>query len=687
MPRASSSTLVIGVLLFLVFTALIGACGGASRKPAGGRELSQPGSGQTSPAPRKSWAGKEAAPAIPTGVTWFNVEQPLTLANLKGKAVLLDFWTLGCINCQHIIPDLKRLEAEFGDALVVIGVHSGKYSTEHDDESIREAVRRFGLTHPVINDPDFDIWRTYGASAWPTLVLIDPAGNLVGGHAGEGVYPLFQPILASLLEEFDAKGLVDRKPIPVSLDATTTAMLLSYPGKVLADEKGGRLFIADSGHNRILVADLNGVLSAAIGSGREGFADGAAAEASFRQPQGLALSEDGRTLYVADTRNHAVRKVDLGTNEVTTIAGTGKQLDRLPGVNAKAKETAMASPWDVVQSITSLYITMAGIHQIWVLDLQLGTIEVFAGTSREGIDDGDRRRQATLAQPSGIATDGRYLYWVDPESSAARRASLTADGEVETIVGTGLFDYGNEDGRGKKAKLQHPQGIAVAAGIIYVGDTYNHEVRAINAATFEVTTVAGTGSRGWSDGPGQIALFDEPGGLGAAGGLVYIADTNNHLVRTFDTASGRVSTLTLSNLAVASGATPGRPLQVTLPAQAVAPGATNIRVTVTSPAGYHLNSQAPSRLALSSSNAAVVEIGEKSVQWSSDEPEISLPVPAILAEGTTTVSGTASVYYCRTGAEALCFIQQIELTLPVTVTPTSSQGEIQLRYVLPEAAG
>ena len=649
--------------------------------------MSQPGSGQTSPAPRKSWAGKEAAPAIPTGVTWFNVEQPLTLAELKGKAVLLDFWTLGCINCQHIIPDLKRLEAEFGDALVVIGVHSGKYSTEHEDDSILEAVRRFGLQHPVINDPDFDVWRTYGASAWPTLVLIDPVGNLVGGHAGEGVYPLFQPILASLLEEFDAKSLVDRKPLPVSLDATTTATLLSYPGKVLADEKGGRLFIADSGHNRILVADLNGVLSVAIGSGKEGFADGAAGEASFRQPQGLALSEDGRTLYVADTRNHAVRKVDLVTNEVITVAGTGKQLDRLPGVNAKAKETEMASPWDLVQSATKLYITMAGIHQIWVLDLQLGTIEVFAGTSREGIDDGDRRRQATLAQPSGIATDGRYLYWVDPESSAARRISLTGDGEVETIVGTGLFDYGNEDGRGKKAKLQHPQGIAVAAGIIYVGDTYNHEVRAINAATFEVTTVAGTGSRGWSDGPGQIALFDEPGGLGAARGLVYIADTNNHLVRTLDVASGRVSTLTLSNLLVASGATPGRPMQVVLAAQSVAPGATNIRVTVTSPAGYHLNSQAPSRLALSSSNAAVVELGERAVQWSSDEVEFSLPVPVILSEGTATVSGTASVYYCRTGEEALCFIQQIELTLPVTVTPTSSQGEVQLRYMLPESAG
>ena len=685
-PPGTPTTLIVGLLLVVASAALLGACGG-DKRPAGGRELGEPAPGQSIPATGKSWAGKEPAPPIPTGVTWFNVDQPLTLAALKGKAVLLDFWTLGCINCQHIIPDLKRLEAEFGDALVIIGVHSGKYSTEHDDDSIREAVRRFGLQHAVVNDPDFEVWRAFGASAWPTLVLIDPAGNLVGGHAGEGVYPLFQPIIGSLLAEFEARGAVDRKPIPISLDSDATATLLSYPGKVLADEAGGRLFIADSGHNRILVADLEGVLQLAIGSGKEGFADGSIGEATFRQPQGLALSPDGRRLYIADTRNHAVRSVDLATNEVTTIAGTGKQLDRLPGVNAKARETAMASPWDVVAVGDRLYVTMAGIHQIWVLDLKLGSIEAFAGTSREGITDGDRRQQATLAQPSGIATDGRYLYWVDPESSAARRVSVSGDGEVETIVGTGLFDYGNDDGRGKLARLQHPQGIAVASGVIYIGDTYNHEVRAISAATFEVTTVAGTGARGWSDGPGQIALFDEPGGLGVARGLVYVADTNNHLVRTVDVSSGVVSTLTLSNLSVASAATPGRTVQVALPAQSVAPGSTTLRLTVAAPAGYHLNSQAPSRVTLSSSNTAVAELGERLLEWSSDEGSVTIPVPVLLAEGAVTISATASAYYCRSGEEALCFIQQAELSLPLTIAASATQGEVRLDYALPEWDG
>lgn len=666
-------------LLFVSLVTLMAACSGGESHP------SATSNGASGPDATKSWAGKEAAPAIPGGLTWFNVAQPLTLEQLKGKAVLLDFWTLGCINCQHIIPDLQRLESEFGDALVIIGVHSGKYSEEHDDEAIRDAIKRYGLEHPVVNDPDFAVWRTFGASAWPTLVLIDPAGNLVGGHAGEGVYPLFQPIIGSLVTEFDAKGEVDRTPIPLALEATTTSTVLSYPGKVLADAAGKRLFIADSGHNRILVSDLDGRLAQAIGSGKRGFQDGGATDSSFNQPQGLALSPDGRTLYVADTRNHAVRAVDLASNEVTTIAGTGAQLERMPGSDAKATETALASPWDVVEVGQTLYIAMAGTHQLWALDLSKGTISVFAGTSREGIDDGPRA-EATLAQPSGITSDGTSLYWVDPESSAVRMVPIAGNGEVETIVGTGLFDYGNKDGDGRSAKLQHPQGIALDGQTLFVADTYNHELRSVDTVSHAVRTVAGDGERGWSDGTGIAAKFDEPGGLSVANGKAYVADTNNQLVRVYDTDTGNVSTLTLSNLSVATAAVPGKTLQAQLPAQEVASSAANLRVTFTAPAGYHLNSQAPSRLALASSNPAVVELGEQHLTWSSDEGEVTLPVPVKLGAGSATITGTASVYYCRTGGEALCFIQQIEISAPVTVAAGASAGEIRFAYTLPESA-
>ncbi len=630
----------------------------------------------------KSWAGSDPAPPFPDGLTWFNVNEPLQLDALQGKVVLLDFWTLGCINCQHIIPDLKELEAEFGDALAVVGVHSGKYATEHDDESIREAIQRYGLTHPVVNDPDFVFWQRYGANAWPTLVIIDPAGNLVGYHSGEGVYPLFQPIVASLVAEFDAKGGLDRTPLPLAPEATVAATVLSFPGKVLADPVGKRLFIADSGHNRILVASLDGALQAAIGDGEAGFADGAAFEARFDAPQGLGLSEDGKTLYVADTRNHAVRAIDLETNDVTTIAGTGEQLDRLPGLDAKALETALASPWDVVAAGGRLFISMAGVHQIWALNLAAGTIESFAGTSREGINDGDRRTSATLAQPSGIATDGNYLFWVDPESSSVRRTLIDGSGPVETLVGTGLFDYGDDDGVGKDAKLQHAQGVAFADGRLFVGDTYNHKVKSVTLPGLEVETLAGS-DRGRADGESDEARFDEPSGLSVAGSTVYVADTNNQSIRLVDRVTGQTRTLALTNLAVAMTSLPGRLTRVELEQADVAPGVGTLQVSISTPAGYHLNSLAPGRMSLTTGNGSVVEVGEASLTWQTDGSNVAFPVPVSLGIGETTVTAVIEAYYCREGEEALCFIQQAEVVVPVRVTAGASAGDVALTYVLP----
>lgn len=667
----------------MAVAALAVACGGGSGKGSPeGTDVANDGSA----AAGKSWAGSDAAPPFPDGLTWFNVREPLRLEGLRGKVVLLDFWTLGCINCQHIIPDLKELEAEFGDALAVVGVHSGKYATEHDDESIREAVRRYGLVHPVVNDPDFVFWQRYGARAWPTLVIIDPAGNLVGYHAGEGIYELFQPIIASLVSEFEDKGLVDRTPLPVAADATAAATVLSYPGKVLPDAAGRRLFIADSGHNRILVASLDGELQAAIGDGTPGFADGDASEARFRDPQGLGLSADGKTLYVADTRNHAIRAINLATNEVRTIAGTGTQLDRLPGLDARATETALASPWDVVEWGGRLFISMAGVHQIWVLDLDTGAIEPFAGTSREGIDDGHRRTSATLAQPSGIATDGNYLYWVDPESSAVRRTFIDGSGPVETLTGTGLFDYGDEDGTGKDAKLQHAQGIDVADGQLFIGDTYNHKVKTIELGGVEVRTLAGAG-RGRADGDSDEAQFDEPSGLGVAGSAVYVADTNNHAIRLVDRVTGQTRTLALSNLSVAQASAPGRVARVELATAEAAPGVGTLQVRITTPPGYHLNSLAPGRLRLSTGNEAVVELSEASLSWLTNEPMVAFPVPVALGTGETTVTALIEAYYCRDGEEALCFIQQAEVVLQVRVSAGASAGDISLSYELPEEGG
>ena len=670
-------------LSLVVLAALIAAACGGGDSPLSTSSAGRDGG--TAGDPRVE--GSVPAPEFPGGHTWFNVSEPLSLAGLQGKVVLLDFWTSGCINCQQIIPDLNRLEEEFADELVIIGVHSGKYDREQEDQSVRQSILRFGLRHPVVNDPDVVIWSTYRVRAWPTLILIDPAGNVVGGRAGEDVYPNFQPVIAAVIDEFDARGEIDRSPIPIDLEAVgVSASILSYPSAVLADEAGGRLFIADAGHNRVLIAGLDGELRTVIGgSGQEGFLDGSFAEATFKQPQGLALSPDGNTLYIADTRNHAIRVADLVTNEVTTLAGTGRRAFTPPS-GAPASETDLASPWGLVLHDGTLFVAMAGTHQIWTIDLAENSVSVFAGSGAEGIDDGPPGR-ATLAQPSGLTTDGTILYWVDPESSSVRRLPLDGDGDVETLVGTGLFDFGDADGQGTQALLEHPQGIVYANGTVYVADTYNHKLRTVDPASREVRVVAGGAVAGFEDGPGGASLLSEPNGLTVANGVLYIADTNNNVIRLLDLATNAVSTLELSNLAVAAQGIEGRALKVSLPGQTVSPETTTIRIRLSTPQDFHLNELAPSELTLSSSNPPVLAIERETIGWTTDDPFVEIVVPVSVNSGDAVLTAQGPVFYCRNGDEAICLIEQVDIALPVTVQSGAAQAEVVLNYELPPPAG
>ena len=669
----------LGIVVLAAVIAV--ACGGGS----GDSSLTTTAGGEEGAAGDPAVDGSSAAPEFPAGHTWFNVSQPLTLADLRGKVVLLDFWTSGCINCQQIVPDLNRLEEEFADELVIIGVHSGKYDREQEDQSVRQSLLRYGLEHPVVNDPDFIIWSLYGINAWPTLILIDPEGNVVGGRAGEDVYPNFQPAIAGVIEEFSDQ--IDRSPLAIDLEAQgVSASILSFPSTVLADEAGGRLFIADAGHNRILIAGLDGELRDVIGgSGKEGLEDGSFEEVLLLQPQGLALSPDGTILYIADTRNHTIRVADLVTREVTTIAGTGQRAFAQPS-GAPATETALASPWGLLLHDGLLYVAMAGTHQIWTIDVADNSISVFAGSGAEGIADGPPDL-ATLAQPSGLATDGSILYWVDPESSSVRRVPLDGGGEVETLVGTGLFDFGDADGQGTAALLEHPQGIAFANGTVYVADTYNHKLRTVDPTSREVRVVAGGVAAGFKDGSGVASLLSEPNGLSVAGGLLYIADANNNVVRVMDLATNTVSTLELSNIAVAAQGIEGRVLKVSLPGQTISPNTTTLRIRISAPESFQLNSLAPSELTLSSSNEPVLELGEGSVDWATSEPFVEIIVPLSVNGGDAVLTAQGQVFYCRYGEEGICLIENVDIALPVTVAPGTAQAEVVLDYQLPLPAG
>jgi len=489
--------------------------------------------------------GPIAAPPLDGGVAWLNVSRPLTWHDLRGKVVLLDFWTYGCVNCMHLLPDLRVLEERFASELVIIGVHSPKFNNERATDNLRRILVRYEIEHPVINDAEMRIWRAYGARAWPTRVIVDPAGRLVGTATGEGNLQGFVQAIDTVIRVFEEGGAINREPLPLQLERDRLAdSPLLFPGKVLADPLSDRLYISDSNHNRIVIATKAGDVIDVVGSGLKGDADGIFSQARFYRPQGLALAAG--TLYVADTQNHQVRAIDLDARIVETVAGTGKQ-GAWGGDGGDATSVDLNSPWDLALRPGILIIAMAGSHQIWVADLVNGQVYPYAGSGQEARQDGPVS-DAAFAQPSGLALDGDTLYVADAESNLVRAVSLPPANEVTTLAGGDLFDFGHVDGDGAIARFQHPLGVAVHAGMIYIADTYNHRIRALDPVARRVTTLAGTGLSGLKDGAAGRAQFAEPGGLSAVGGQLFVADTNNHAIRQIELASGEVRTLTLNGL-------------------------------------------------------------------------------------------------------------------------------------------
>jgi DNA-binding beta-propeller fold protein YncE len=428
------------------------------------------------------------------------------------------------------------LEAKYPNELVIIGVHSPKFPHERKTENIRKAILRYGVDHPVVNDANLVLWRRYQVQFWPTFVLFDPLGQFYGTVHGEGLYQLLDQHIGKLVQLGRQRGLLARTPLHFSLERERLAGPLFFPGKVLADAAGKRLFIADSSNHRIVITDLEGRGIAVAGTGQEGRRDGPFAEASFADPQGLAW--DGEFLYVADRKNHLIRALDLKMQTVRTVAGTGQQ-ERfaLKYVSHAARRIGLNSPWGLVYQQRFLYIGMAGNHQIWRLDLTKQTIRPFAGTGMEEIKDGPLPL-ACFAQPSGLATDGRRLFVADSESSAIRVLPLDGLGPVRTLVGAGLMEFGDQDGFGPQVRLQHPLDVTWAGGKLYIADTYNNKIKVLDPARRLCETLLG-------DVPGT---FDEPGGVSAAGEQLYVADTGAHRIRVVDLRTREVRTLELSGV-------------------------------------------------------------------------------------------------------------------------------------------
>jgi thiol-disulfide isomerase/thioredoxin/outer membrane protein assembly factor BamB len=545
------ATLVTGSLAFpgcARYSQLEGSALGAGATEKATEKKDDPDSKKDDDGEKKE---RVLAPELDGGVGWLNTAGPIRMKDLRGKIVVLDFWTFCCINCLHTLPDLAKLEKKYANELVVIGVHSAKFDTEKESEAIRKAILRYEISHPVVNDADMKIWKTYGARSWPTLYLIDPEGYVIAAGSGEGLGEALDREIGKLVKIHQDKKTLDEKPRKFELARFSEKgdSPLFFPGKILADEGGKRLFIADSTHHRIVITDLQGKKIDVAGIGEPGKADGAFDKASFNDPQGLSLK--GNTLYVADRKNHLVRALDLKAKTVRTVAGNGEQGEKRQG-KGPALKTGLNSPWDVLASGNKLYIAQAGHHQIWTLDLKNEELALFAGSGREDIMDGAlvadldnfRVKVASFAQPSGLATDGKNLYVADSEVSAVRVLPLDGKGEVKTLVGEGLFDFGDVDGVGDKVRLQHALGVAFHDGKLYVADTYNSKIKVLDPKDRSCEAFLGGEADGWLAGP----TFSEPGGLSVADGKLYIADTNAHRIRVVDLKTKAVRTLELSGV-------------------------------------------------------------------------------------------------------------------------------------------
>ncbi|MGP3637245.1 NHL domain-containing thioredoxin family protein [Streptomyces sp. 24-1644] len=581
---------------------------------------------------------------------WLNTgDKQYTLADLRGRIVILDFWTFCCVNCLHVLDELRELEEKHRDTVVIIGVHSPKFVHEAEHQAVVDAVERYEVHHPVLDDPELATWKQYAVRAWPTLVVIDPEGYVVAQHAGEGHAHAIEKLVEELEAEHGEKGTLRRGDGPY-VAPEPVATYLRFPGKALALPDGGFL-VSDTTRHRLVELDGDGeTVRRYFGHGERGLVDGGPDEARFSEPQGLAVLPDGR-VAVADTVNHAIRALDLGTGLTTTLAGTGRQWWQGAPNHGPARDVDLSSPWDISWFGDRLWIAMAGVHQLWSFDPETLTVRVEAGTTNEGLVDGPAA-EAWFAQPSGLAAsvDGERLWVADSETSAVRY--VERDGSVHTAVGTGLFDFGHRDGAAEQALFQHPLGVtALPDGSVAVCDTYNHALRRYDPESGEVTTLA-TDVRE----PSDAVLVD--------GDLVVVESARHRLTR-----------LRLPDEAVRVA---GEAHRTQRAATEVAPGALRLDVVFQAPAGQKLDTRyGPStRLLVSSTPAELLAEGAG--------PGTDLFRDLVLADGVTegVLHVSAMAASCDDDPEneyPACHVHQQDWGVPLRVTP---DGTSRLPLVL-----
>jgi thiol-disulfide isomerase/thioredoxin len=562
------------------------------------------------------------------GRGWLNTDGPVSLRDLRGRFVLLDFWTFCCINCLHVLDELRPVEEKYAEELVVVGVHSPKFVHEADPDALAAAVERYSVHHPVLDDPELVTWQAYTARAWPTLVLVDPEGYVVAQYAGEGHAHAVDALLADLVEEHRARGTLqpgDSPYVPPVVEPTD----LRFPATAVRLDDG-RVLVADAGHDEVVELDLD-----AAGEPRV-----LRRFAGFSEPNGLCLlpadvaAEVGYDVVVADTVHHQLRGISLGSGKVRVLAGDGTQWMQGDGTDR------LSSPWDVAWWGDRVWVAMAGIHQLWTFDPRTGSVAVAAGTTNEGLLDGPLP-EAWFAQTSGLAPAGDRLWIADSETSSLRW--VTADGQVHTAVGTGLFDFGFRDGPVGQALLQHPLGVTVLPdGSVAVCDTYNGAVRRFDPATGEMSTLA--------------ADLAEPSGA------YVVPGDDPHLV-VVESGAHRLTRVALGG---AGTATDGFAHTTRRPVTEVA-ATLELVVPFDPPPGQKVDDRfgPPSQLLVSATPPALLREGE----GRGTELTRTLVLDANVGEGVLHVAARAASSDIEGGEGAACRMHQQDWGVPVRIGP------------------
>ncbi|MCS6904970.1 MAG: redoxin domain-containing protein [Bacteroidia bacterium] len=485
----------------------------------------------------KSYAGIITAPKIPNDVVWLNTQQSIDIHELKGKTIILAFWNWECIEGYAAFIALAKLQKEFPNTLV-IHVHSPHFEAHKDLSFIQEHIVRYEISEPVIVDNKFHLCQAYGIQGWPSVAIIDPLGKIAGTFWGEDMYENLKPVLAGLSYEFSLFGIINFKPLSFStILLSRDKERLSFPTKIIFAPERNSFFISDTSNHRIIECSREGKVLQVIGNGKKGNKDGTFEEATFFAPQGLAWDSARNMLYVADTLNHLIRKVDFSTGNVSTIAGSLYHR-YIPIKKGKANEMALHTPLDIFLQGDNLYIAMGGLHQIWVLNLNSNDMYLHCGSGFQQLIDGHSLK-AALALPNSIFIYNNILFFTEGENSSLR---YLENDQVKTFIGKGLFEYGDREGPVETAALQYPQALAIHENKVFIADSYNHKIKVLDLEQRIVYTLVGTGKKGNKNASGLTSEIAAPAGLVYCDNALYFTDTHNSCVKRYDFTQDRVDT-------------------------------------------------------------------------------------------------------------------------------------------------